>query len=185
MFRGWLVCSHGLDDSTRLVGSHLKGLDDSTRLVGSHLKGLDDSTRLVGSHLKGLDDSTRLVGSHLKGLDDSTRLVGSHLKGLDDSTRLVGSHLKGLDDSTRLVGSHLKGILCTSPDPGRPGIWTYTPLWAHDVGFLTLDLKLDTPPPTFSLRVDLNWTPPPLKNPASAPALPPLQLMLCQLYTCT
>ena len=42
------------------------------------------------------------------------------------------------------------------------------PLLCHDVGFLTLGPKLDPrlPPP---LLVDLIWTPPPFKNPGSAP----------------
>ena len=41
---------------------------------------------------------------------------------------------------------------------------------AHDVGFLTLGPLLDPPPPLLLLvDLDLRWTPPPFKNPGSAP----------------
>ena len=53
---------------------------------------------------------------------------------------------------------------------GCPGGQDPPPL-CHDVGFLTLGPKLDTrlAPPPFFLLVDLIWTPPPFKNPGSAP----------------
>ena len=43
------------------------------------------------------------------------------------------------------------------------------PLLCHDVGFLTLGPKLDPVWPPLFLLVDLIWTPPPFKNPGSAP----------------
>ena len=52
----------------------------------------------------------------------------------------------------------------SSPESGPP-------LLCHDVGFLTLGPKLDPRLPPPLLLVDLIWTPPPFKNPGSAPAL--------------